>query len=250
MIGSGNLVTDFFLDAEGLAPNSYQATMQALSFVEGLPQFEKIADIGCGTGQQTSTLYEATNAQIIAIDFILEFVEYLKNEAKIQKLDGRIHSILASADNLPFDNEELDLVWAESVVNEIGFEYALKQWNKYIKKGGYIGLCSYCWLTDDPPGIIAEYWKNTSKEIEPISCRIKQILNNGFIPVAHFIMPDECWWNYFCPMEDNFDRFLEKHPDDFAAKKLIEQIDKEISLFERYGECYGYVFFIGKKVDN
>lgn len=83
-----------------------------------------------------------------------------------------------------------------------------------------------------------------------IAERIDQIQQAGFLPVAHVIMPDECWWNCFCPLEENFDSFLKKHKNNADALQLVRKIDKEIDLYEKYSEHYGYVFFIGKKVCN
>jgi len=222
--------------------------MQALSYIEGLSRFEKIADIGCGRGEQTVVLYEATHAKIIAVDFINEYVAYLQDEVRIQELDNRISAIQAQPDNLPFFNDELDMIWAESIASIIGFENALRSWGSYLRKDGYIGLCSYCWLTKQPPQNVSDFWKDSGKEICTISSRISKFQEMGFIPVAHFIMQDECWWNYYCSLEENFPKFLQAHPNNPDAEELIHNIDKEIDLYEKYGEHYGYVFFIGKKV--
>lgn len=249
-LSSSNIKTDLFLKAEGLAPNSYQATLRALSFIEESYRLEKIADIGCGKGEQTIVLCKETNAEIIAVDFIPEFVECVKAEAGIKKLNNRLSPVLASMDNLPFHDGELDMIWAESMVNNIGFGYALKQWNRYIRPDGYMALCSYCWLKDNPPEAISEYWRNSGKEINSIPYRISQMFGNGFMPVGHFVMPDECWWNYFCPLEENFALLSEQYRDNPEAERLIEEIDQEIDLYEKYGEYYGYVFFIGQKVGS
>lgn len=248
MTAFNHLKTEFFLQAEGLAPNSYRATMQALGFIEKLPRFRKIADIGSGTGQQTVILYEATNAQIIAVDFNDQFVKYLEAELEIQKLNNRISPVLSQPDNLPFFAEELDMIWAESIVNVVNLKFALNAWGKYLKKGGYVGLCSYCWLQENSPQIVSEYWNNSEKEIDTISSRIRQFEESGFITIAHFVMPDECWWNYFCPLEKNFGKFLQKYPDSPEAGRLVKEIDMEIDFFEKYGEHYGYVFFVGRKI--
>lgn len=250
MAASDSLRNDFFFHVEGLAPYSYHMTVKALSFIDKLSRFKRIADIGCGKGLQTFILSEATNSQIIAVDFIIDYIEYLEKELSIQKQVNRIFPVYAASGSLPFYNEEFDMIWSESIANKIGFEHILKKWNKYIKKNGYISVCSYCWLTDSPPGKITEYWGNKNNEIASISNRIIQLKNAGFTPIAHFVMPDECWWNYFCPLEDNFNKFLQRHPNNPDAEKLIEEIDKEIDLYEKYGEHYGYVFFIGKKMRN
>lgn len=248
MCTSTDITADFFLNAEGMAPNSYRSTMRALSFVEGRTRLEKIADVGCGTGLQTVALYEATQRQIVAVDFVTEFVEYMKQELYRQKLMEYISPVLASPGGLPFEEEELDLLWSEYAAGKYGFEYTLREWSRFVRKDGYMVVCSYCWLADNPPEMVTDYWKANDKEIETIDCRVKQFVKSGFLPVAHFVMPDECWWNYFCPLEENFKSFIDKYPGNQEAEQLIDKIDKEISFYEKYSEYYGYVFFIGRKL--
>lgn len=245
----GNLIADFYLHAGSLAPNSYQSTIKALSFVERLPRVQKIANIGCGTGLQTVILYEATHQPITAIDFIPEYIQSVEHELKRQNLDRYIHPVLASPDNLPFMNEEYDIIWSEYQASKIGFNYALNEWNKFIKKDGYIVICAYCWLTDNPPTAIIDFWKKNENEIAPVTSRIEQLRKTGFLPVSYFVMPDECRWNHYCPLEDGFESFLKKYPDNPFAQQLIQDIDKEIDLYEKFGRHYGYAFFIGRKTD-
>ena len=45
-----NLICDFFSNMERQGPGSPEATLKALSFVDGLTDESFIADIGCGTG--------------------------------------------------------------------------------------------------------------------------------------------------------------------------------------------------------
>lgn len=250
MKASNNLRVNLLLHGEGLAPNSYHATMQALGFIEELSRFSKIADIGCGTGLQTIILSKATKAKIIAVDSNTEFIEHIRSEINVHQLNNRIYPVIATPDNLPFYKEELDMIWCESVIGNIGLPYALLQWEKYIRKGGYISLCSYCWLTEYHPESVSKFWDKNNNEIDTIDNRLMQLRATGFIPMAYFVMPDECWWNYFCPLIDNFDRLRIKYPGNYDVENLIRNIDEEITLYEKYGEHYGYVFFVGKKINN
>lgn len=247
---SDDLTVDFFLKADSLAPYSYHTTMKALSFIERISRARKIADVGSGTGIQTVTLYEATQTQIVAIDFVPEFIEELKSELDHQKLNDYICPVFSSSYNLPFGYGELDILWSEYAASEIGFECAVNEWSKYLRVEGYMVVCAYCWLTKNRPDEISDYLKESKTDIYPIADRIMQFQEAGFLPVAHFIMPDECWWNYYCSLEENFNNFLEKHQDNENAQLLVRKIDREINLFEKYGQYYGYVFFIGKKMCN
>ena len=37
-------------------------------------------------------------------------------------------------DALPFQEEELDLIWSEGAIYNIGFERGMNEWNKFLKK--------------------------------------------------------------------------------------------------------------------
>lgn len=238
---------DFLLGIEGQSPFSYQTTMKALSFIERLSRRKKVVNIGCGTGYQSVALYEAIQSPIIAIDDVPEFIDYLKKEFAIQKLENHIYPILSNPYHLPFMSGTVDIIWSEYTAANLGFEYSINKWNHFLKEEGYLGVCAYCWLTNDPPSIITNHWNTCNKDIDSIVKRIQQIESAGYIPITYFILPDECWWNYFCSMEQNFEPFLKKHKHHPLSEMLVSQIDSEIDLYEKYGEYYGYLFFICQK---
>ena len=43
-------------------------------------------------------------------------------------------------DQLPFHREELDLIWSEGAIYNIGFERGLKEWKEFLKPGGYVAI--------------------------------------------------------------------------------------------------------------
>ena len=55
-------------------------------------------------------------------------------------MQDRVKGIVGSMDNLPFQNEELDLIWSEGAIYNIGFERGLNEWRRYLKPGGYIAV--------------------------------------------------------------------------------------------------------------
>ena len=69
----------------------------------------------------------------------------------------------------------------------------------------------------------------------------------GYVPVAHFIMPEYAWWNYFDPIRANYAPFLARHNDSPAARLMVRHFEEEIALYEKYCNYYGYVFDIGHK---
>ena len=43
--------------------------------------------------------------------------------------------------------------------------------------------------------------------------------------------------------------FLEENNNSMAAQKFVDLMKKDILVYERYKEYFGYVFFIGQKCD-
>ena len=120
-----SLICEYFSSVERQGPGSAETTIKALSFVEGLTDKSLIADLGCGTGGQTITLAQHTPGQITGIDLFPDFINQFNSYAEHFNLQDRVKGIIGSMDELPFRNEELDLIWSEGAIYNIGFEYGL-----------------------------------------------------------------------------------------------------------------------------
>ena len=202
-----NLIVDFHLNAARQGPGSAKETLRALDFIE-LKNNEhlKIADIGCGTGAQTITLAQYLNGNIIAVDLVDKFLEKLKKNATELGLSDKISTLNLPMDNLPFAEEEFDIIWSEGAIYNMGFDEGICQWNKYLKKGGYLAVSELSWITNERPKELEEYWTQAYPQIDLISNKIKSLERSGYIPVAHFVLPQYCWLeNYYAPMKNRFD---------------------------------------------
>jgi tRNA1(Val) A37 N6-methylase TrmN6 len=62
------MIYDYFSNTERQGPGSPEITLKALSFIEGLTEKSKIADIGCGTGGQTIVLAQNTPCEIFGVE--------------------------------------------------------------------------------------------------------------------------------------------------------------------------------------
>ena len=141
------LICDFFSNMERQGPGSPDVTLKALSFIDNLTEKSLIADIGCGTGGQTMVLAGHIPGQITGLDLFPGFIDIFNRNAKQAGLQDRVKGIVGSMDNLPFQNEELDLIWSEGAIYNIGFERGLNEWRRYLKPGGYIAVSESSWFT-------------------------------------------------------------------------------------------------------
>lgn len=241
------LIQDRIEDLNNWAPNSYFMTKKAISFIENIDKLKEIAVIGYGAEHQSIMLFEDTTAHIYVIDYRKEYIELLKKEFTTQKLINYISPILLENNNPPFSMGHLDLVWTESMTREISFHQFLSNWGQFVKEDGYIVTCAYCWNNSNPPSEVANFFDKHSINIDHYSNRISQMLECGFTPISHFIMPEECWWNFFCPIDINTESISNKYKANTEVIQFLKDMDQEIDMFEKYGDYYGYAFFIGKK---
>lgn len=245
-----DLICEYFSNMDRQGPGSEEVTIKALSFIENLPPNARIADVGCGTGTQTLTLAQNTNGHITAIDLFPQFIDILNNNVKKLNLEDKFSTIVGDMCSLSFGENELDLLWSEGAIYNIGFERGMNEWRKFIKPGGYIAVSEGTWFTPDRPKEIEDFWMDNYPEIDTISNKVAVMEKAGYVPVATFILPENCWIeNFYVPHETARKKFLEKYGDNKTAQELISSQLHEERLYYKYKDYYGYVFYIGKKVD-
>ena len=88
-------------------------------------------------------------------------------------------------------------------------------------------------------------------EIDTIPNKTAQIQKAGYVPVASFILPENCWTeHYYAPQPPVQEMFLHQYPENEAAAELVASLRHEVELYRRYKEFYGYVFYIAKKTEQ
>jgi len=243
------LICEYFSNLERQGPGSPEMTIKALSFIDNLSEKSCIADIGCGTGGQTMVLAQNVSGMITGVDLFQKFIDLFNANAQKFQLQERVKGVVESMDNLSFQEEELDLIWSEGAIYNIGFERGLTEWRKFLKTGGYIAVSEASWFTNKRPEEINNFWEDAYPEIDTIPNKVTQMQNAGYVPVATFILPEICWTKHFySPQIAVQKEFLEKHSGNEAAKGFIANQQHEEKLYYKYKEYYGYVFYIGKKL--
>jgi SAM-dependent methyltransferase len=244
-----DLICEYYSNFERQGPGSPEVTCKALSFIDSLTDQSHIADLGCGSGGQTMVLAQHAPGRIIGLDLFPLFVDLFNHNAAQLNLQDRVSGVVGSMDNLPFQEEEFDLIWSEGAIYHIGFNRGLKEWRKFLKMGGYIAVSEASWLTPERPAEIAAFWKDAYAEIDTIPNKVAQMQQAGYVPVATFILPDNCWTDHFYATQVKAqEEFLRKHAGNRRAEGLIATERYQAQLYDQYKEFYGYVFYIGKKL--
>lgn len=244
-----SFICEYFAMTKRQGPGSIEVTIKALSFIDHLTNESKIIDVGCGTGGQTMVLAQHAPGHITGIDLFPTFIDHFNANAEELNLSHRVNGIVAPMENLPFSENEIDLIWSEGAIYNIGYEKGLYEWHKFLKKGGYIAVSEASWFTDERPEEIESFWMDAYPQIDTIPNKVAQMQKAGYIPVATFILPENCWTdNYYSQQVTVQEYFLKKYPGNETAEALVAEQRHESLLYNKYKDFYGYVFYIGKKL--
>jgi SAM-dependent methyltransferase len=243
-----NLICEYFSRLERQGPGSPEITVKALSFIDNLTAESQILDLGCGTGGQTMVLAQHAPGYITGIDLFPAFIDLFNANVAKLNLQERVKGVAGSMDNLPFREGEFDLIWSEGAIYNIGFERGLNEWRKFLNPGGYVAVTEASWFTEERPAEINDFWMDAYPEINTIPNKVAQMQKAGYIPVASFILPENCWTEHFyAPLVSAQEVFLKKYAGNKTAEEFIASERHEAQLYSKYKAYYGYVFYIGKK---
>ena len=110
-----------------------------------------VLEVGCGVGLTTAYLAKK-GCKVVGIDLSEKMIEKAREKAKRKGLEDKIEFLVADAQKLPFKDNTFDAVISESVYVFIpDRKKAMKEFNRVIKKGGYVGITEVSWIKEPPP---------------------------------------------------------------------------------------------------
>lgn len=243
------LLVDLHKDAARQGPGGEAETRMSIA-LSGLSAAKnlRIADVGCGSGASTLVLAQHLDADITAVDIIPEFLARLESVGARTGVAGRITTLAAAMDALPFGGAELDAIWSEGAIYNMGFEAGVAAWREFLKPGGILAVSELTWLTRERPAELRAHWEREYGEVDTASGKMAILEKHGYSPLGYFVLPEHCWLdNYYRPLERRFASFLEAHGKADTAPLIVEAERREISLYERYKAFFGYGYYIARK---
>lgn len=210
----------------------------------------EIADIGCGTGASTLLLAGLPRTRITAVDFLPGFLAELEARAVTLKLSDRMRTLACSMDELPFEDESLDVLWSEGAIYNIGFESGVRRWRRLLKPGAVLAVSEITWTTATRPAELSEYWEANYPEIDTAAAKFRVLEDSGYSPRGYFVLPARCWLvNFYQPLLLSCESFLVRHDHSAAAWALVDETRAEAALYERYQDHFSYGFYLATRVD-
>jgi ubiquinone/menaquinone biosynthesis C-methylase UbiE len=243
-----NIFFELFTGLPRQGPGSSECTQQAFAKLTGLAEKPRILDIGCGTGGQTIEIAKLSSGYVTALDTHQPYLDELELTAKQTNLLDKIYTINRSMFNMDFNSEQFDLIWAEGSIYIMGFAAGLETCRRFLKQGGYMAVSELSWLKNNPPQQLVKYWKKEYPGMKSMKENLAIINQAGFTEIAHFILPERAWWDeFYTPLEERAQILQKKYNGNTKKLQVVNETLKEIELYRKFPEWYGYVFYIMQK---
>lgn len=234
------------------APGSDLATQDAIRRLRphGLPDDPRVLDIGCGPGRSLMMLGRVTGGRVTGIDTHGPFLA----EAQARIDEAGLGRRLRVLDRSMFELEEFgdgafDLLWAEGSLYIAGFDAGLARFRRLLTPGGLFGLTELTWLTGDPPAGARVFWAAAYPTMRTESVNRVAAEAAGYAVIDSVALPREAWWDeYYGPLSERIAARRAAHPDDPEWAAVLDPAAAEIDLHRRFGDSYGYVFYLLKRV--
>lgn len=242
------LLYELFSHMPRQGPGDRASTLKALEYCRDLPRVPMVLDIECGTGVQTLVLARALDSIICAVDDHRPYLDILNREAKRQGLSGRVCTKEADMRSLPFEEEKFDLIWSEGAIFVIGFEEGLREWARFLKNGGYMAVSEVTWTSSDIPDELKDFWDQNYPQMKGLEENLEIMERCGYELKGHFQLPDSAWTlDLYDPLQRRIGMLRERWAEDPEGQELLDSTQKEIDMFGKYSDRYGYVFYIMRR---
>ncbi|WFN35252.1 class I SAM-dependent methyltransferase [Methanogenium sp. S4BF] len=245
-----NPVITIFESLPSLGPGDDEHTEKAFSIIAEPPEGGgEILDVGCGRGVQTMALARLfPSCRIIATDIHQPFLDVVDEKAAAEGFSGRIKTVCASMDDLPFGEESFDIIWAAGCASIIGIENAVRYWKKLLKPGGYMMISDVFWFTDTPSDEAREFFAEFHPAMMLEDKGFEIIRNAGLELAGSFRLPSRVWEEtFYGKMRGKLGELEEEYADDEGALMVIGGLKRQAEIFEKYPDEFGNTYLVMRK---
>jgi hypothetical protein len=110
---------------------------------------------------------------------------------------------------------------------------------------GIAVISEITWFTGDIPLPVLEFWQEAYPQIasERENSALAQAAGYDLLGVHR--LPTQAWWtHYYDPLKERMNAL--RPSAEPVMRAVIDETEAEIALFEKYGDCYGYAFYLLK----
>jgi ubiquinone/menaquinone biosynthesis C-methylase UbiE len=113
---------------------------------------KRVLEVGCGPGKTACYLASHFGCRVIGVDFLKRMADRASERAVREKVSHRVAFAAADAQQLPFDDDEFDVVIGEFITGLVDDKAAaLSECLRVTRAGGYVGINEATWIKPAPP---------------------------------------------------------------------------------------------------
>jgi len=226
-------------------PGSDDSTREALRRLPRLPPSPRVVDLGCGPGRQTLVLAQELRVPITAVDNHAPFLAELEAEAERRGLRSLVRTRCQDFGQLGDAAGSFDVLWSEGAIYHLGWAGGLDRWRPLLTSGGLMAVTELSWLTDAPPAQARDFWREAYPAMGTIASNAAVARDAGYRVLDTFTLPATAWWDdYYRPLQARMAALQAEAARDAALAEAIASAAREIELYTRYPDAYGYVFYL------
>ncbi len=218
-----------------------------------------ILDVGCGAGVTPCFIAKKYGCRIVGVDIIEKMVERSIERAQREGVADRVEFKVADAQDLPFEDNNFDIVITESVTAfPKAKQKAVDEYTRVVKPGGYVGLNESTWLSYPPPEeLIAWATQEIGTGAKPLtSAEWTELLVNAGLQeinaeVFKINLKDESkgilkryGFGGFMKVIGRMLRLYFTNPD---YKAFVKGVKEQGVTPENLDEYFGYGLYVGRK---
>jgi hypothetical protein len=134
-------------------------------------------------------------------------------------------------------------LWSEGAAYNVGFANALTTWASAIATDGFAVVSELSWLTEQIPVAVSEFFRAGYPGMKSILQNLAIAEAAGYRVLNTYILSKAAWVEGYYDVLEPRAQALVNHPDSSVRNLAIETL-REIDIFNRSEDSYGYVFYV------
>ncbi len=224
-----------------LGPGTDDFTLEVL---RDLPrqQFSAVVDAGCGSGRQTLVLAAALDAPIHAVDNHAPFLQRLEQRALSLGLAQKVVTHCMDMADLADVFADVDLLWSEGSIYNLGFAGGLQAWAPALAEGGLLVASEMSWLEGSATPRVRKFWEEAYPVMGSVQQNCRAAEAAGYRVLSTRVLPRQAWREGYYDILGPRAESLLQHEDATVRAFAAENLE-EIAVFDESGDSCGYVFY-------
>jgi hypothetical protein len=178
-----------------------------------------------------------------AVDSHEPFLADLARRAREAKLERLVQTHCMDMKDIPGVFRDIDLLWSEGAAYSIGFSNALATWAPALLPGGLAAISELSWLKEEVPEAVDEFFRSGYPDMQSVQQNVALATRAGYRLLRTYTLPRDTWVDsYYDVLAPRAQALLEHQ--DLSVRAFAAETVREIEVFERSDDSYGYVFYV------